>query len=344
MFSKRFFVFLIIALGVMGLIWSYKFIPQNIIRVVGSSTVYPFVASVSESYHTATSEKTPIVEHNGTVGGIQIFCKEKGPNSPDLLNASRVIYPSEQMLCKRNGIEDIQGFRIGYDGIIFASSNQIKSIYSFTNHDLFLALSARVPKDGKLVKNFYQKWSEVNPNLPDLPIKVYGPPSSSGTRDVFIEQMITKTCIYLAEAIQAYPQQYDRLRECRSMRDDGKYLEIGENDNVAIQKIQQNPDAFAIFGYSYYDQNRSKVIAHQIGNFGPSSANIVKGVYPLGRPLFVYFKRSRLEEKPELKQFIKFLIRDETIGPNGYLIEKGLIPLTDEERVDTQRGLEPLME
>ncbi|MBL0317793.1 MAG: substrate-binding domain-containing protein [Alphaproteobacteria bacterium] len=344
MFSKRLVIFLIIAFSALAFVWSYRFMPQNIIRVVGSSTVYPFVSSVSESYHVATSERTPIVEHNGTVGGIQIFCKEKGPNSPDILNASRVIYPSEQMLCKKNGVEDIQGFRIGYDGIIFASSNQTKSIYSFTNHDLFLALSARVPKEGKLVKNFYQNWKEINPNLPDLPIKVYGPPSTSGTRDVFIEQMITKTCIYLSEAIQQYPQQYDRIRECKSLREDGKYLEIGENDNVAVQKIENNPTSFAIFGYSYYDQNRSRIVAHQIGDFAPTSANIIKGVYPLGRPLFVYFKRSRLEEKPELKKFLKFLIRDETIGSSGYLIDKGLIPLTDEERVDTQRGMEPLLE
>jgi phosphate transport system substrate-binding protein len=306
--------------------------------IVGSSTVYPFVTSAAEHFGRRTEFRTPIIEATGTGGGIKLFCQAVDTNSPDMVNASRKIKDSEVELCKNNGVNQIIPMNIGLDGIAIA--NSIKSEhYRFTRKQLFLALAKQVPIDGKIVENPYKKWSDIDGTLSDNSIEVYGPPPTSGTRDAFVELVMHPSCEHLPEFEAAYPDKKLRTQMCGAVREDGLFQEAGENDNLLIQKLVSNPIAIGIFGYSFLEENTDKVQGSHIDGVEPTFANVSGGLYPITRPLYVYAKGEHIGKVGGMQEFIKELTREATIGDEGYLTEKGLIPLPAAKRETLRKGL-----
>lgn len=298
---------------------------RNYIRMAGSSTVYPFTRTIAEEFGRNTKFKTPIVEATGTGGGIKLFCLGFGENFIDFANASRRIEPSELALCNKNGIHNIIEIKIGYDGIVLANSNQAKS-YNLTKEQIFLALAQEVPQNGKLVKNPYKKWSDIDKSLPNKTITIYGPPPTSGTRDAFVELVMEEPCIDNPIFIAANPDKKARKRNCHIIRSDGKFIEAGENDNLIIQKLKNDRDALGIFGFSFLEQNASIVHGARINGVYPTFENIASAKYKVSRPLFIYGKKEQLPFVVGMKEFIDEMINEDAIGDEGYLIEKGLIP------------------
>jgi phosphate transport system substrate-binding protein len=305
------------------------------ITAVGSSTVYPFITVVAENFGNDTEYKAPIIESTGTGGGMKLFCQGLGNKTPDFTNASREIKQSEIDLCKKNGVTDILEVKIGYDGIIIANSNEAKK-YNLTRNQVFLALAREVPINGKLVENPYKNWNDIDKSLPAKEISFYGPPPTSGTRDAFVELVMEASCVDLSEFKTAYENKKLRKNKCSQIREDGVFMEAGENDNLIIQKLAANKDALGIFGYSYLEQNLDKVQGSTINNITPTFDNISTGKYPISRSLYVYVKEQHYDMKPELKVFVQTLISEDTIGEDGYLVYKGLIPVTNEDLNETQ--------
>jgi phosphate transport system substrate-binding protein len=296
------------------------------IRAVGSSTVYPLTTAVAEEFSKKTSFKTPIVESTGTGGGFKLFCAGAGIDTPDIQNASRPIKDSERAQCKKNGVTNIGEIKIGYDGIVIANSVKAPQ-YKLTVNQLFLALARQVPKEGKLVANPYHKWSDIDAALPATNIEVYGPPPTSGTRDAFVELVMDKAC-----KSSEYKAVYKDEKACGLIREDGKYIEAGENDNLIVQKLISNPDALGIFGYSFLEENREKVQASAIDGKAPELEDITDGSYPVARSLFVYVKNDHIGKVPGIKEFITEYTSKNAIGQEGYLVAKGLVPLPEKER------------
>ncbi len=306
------------------------------IRAVGSSTVYPFVTVVSEEFGQKTGFKAPIVESTGTGGGFKLFCSGVGGAHPDLSNASRAIKKSEEELCAKNNVGDVTEVKIGYDGIVIANSKQ-SARYNLTKTQIFMALATKVPSGGALVDNPFTKWSEIDPALPDVEIRVYGPPPTSGTRDAFVELVMEKACKDLPEFKAAFPDKKQRKKACHIIREDGKYVEAGENDNLIIQKLTSNPDTLGVFGYSFLDQNLGSVQGSLVNGVEPTFENIASGEYSVSRPLFVYVKTAHIGVVDGIKEFVSELVSDDAIGEEGYLTEKGLIPMGDDERTELQK-------
>ncbi len=300
------------------------------IFIVGSSTVYPFVTVVAEEFGNKTRYSTPIVETNGTGGGFKQFCEGVGEKHPDLSNASRAIKKTERELCAKNGVTDITELKIGYDGIVLANSKEA-SRYNLTKEQIFLALAEKIPADGKLVANPHQKWSDVDPSLPDSKIEVYGPPTTSGTRDAFVELVMEPACENLPAFKTAYPDKKERGKACQLIRRDGHYIDSGEDDNVIISKLRNNPEALGIFGFSYLDQNRNAIQGSVIENVEPAFENIADGSYGVARSLYVYAKDAHLDTVKGMSEFIGELVSSGALGEYGYLSEKGLIPMPAEE-------------
>ncbi len=305
---------------------------RNHLQIVGSSTVYPFTAVIAESFGRDTEFRTPIVEATGTGGGFKLFCSGIGYSFPDFSNASRRIEHSELEKCSENGINNPGEIKIGYDGIVLANSVVGKK-YSLTKEQIFLALAQKVPaKNGTgLIDNPYKKWSEIDKNLPDIKIAIYGPPTTSGTRDAFVELVMEGACKNLKEFITAFPDAKKRTKSCHIIRSDGTFMEAGENDNLIVQKLKNDPDALGIFGFSFLEENHGSIQPAMINNVMPSFDNIVSGAYPVSRPLFIYFKKEHLGMISGMTEFIKEIISTNTLGKDGYLLQKGLIPLTDLE-------------
>lgn len=322
---------------------------RNYISIVGSSTVYPFAAVIAEEFGRNAKiknpkAKTPIVEATGTGGGFKLFCSGVGYNYPDFSNASRPIEKSEIKKCAESGVNDVVEIKIGYDGIVLA--NSIKGIkYNLTKAQIFLALADEIPdaNSGNLVKNNYQKWSDVDKNLPEIDIAIYGPPSTSGTRDAFVELVMEEPCMALEQYKTVYQDKKIRQKKCHTIRSDGKFIEAGENDNLIVQKLKNDKDALGIFGFSFLEENHEVIQSALINNVVPSFENIVSGSYPVSRPLFIYFKKEHLSLIPQMREFVKEIISKDTIGKDGYLLQKGLIPLTDDElkkvSLEVERGL-----
>ncbi len=297
------------------------------IRVVGSSTVFPFVAEAAEHFGEKTRFRTPIVEENGTGGGIALFCSGLAPDVPaDMANASRAMKESERAFCAENGVTDILEIPLGYDGIVVANTKQMP-VVSFTLHQLFLALAHEVPQGGGLVPNPYRRWSEIDPSLPEREIEVYGPPPSSGTRDSLVEILGSVGC-KLPEYIAAYPDEAERKDACHALREDGRFIEGREDDNIIVMKLGANPDAFGIFGFSYLDQNADRVQGNPVDGVLPTYEHISAGGYPLARVLYVYVKKQAIEHIPGLKEFSQELTSEDAVGEEGYLTLKGLITLS----------------
>ncbi len=277
------------------------------LRIVGSSTLYPFITITAERFG-KLSGHTPVVEATGTGGGLHLFCSGNSLKYPDIVNASREIKPSEQTLCKKNGVSNIKEIMIGYDGIVIAESIEATNL-NFSKKELFLALAKKIPQNGKLVDNFYRTWKEINPKLPDTKIEVYGPSFTSGTRDAFIELVMHDFC---------------NSPGCKEIREDGAYIEMPENDNLIIHKLLRNKQALGIISFSLLAEN-SKIKAATIHNILPTKESIINEKYPLARPLFIYVNEDHLKLLPSLAEFITELTSSRSLGPNGYLTQKGLL-------------------
>jgi len=311
------------------------------IRIVGSSTVYPFTTAVAEEFGKAGG-KTPIVESTGTGGGMKIFCEGVGVDKADATNASRRIKKSEFELCAKNGVTDIVEIKVGIDGLTIAHAKGGKPI-ALTRKQVFQALAEQVPdKDGKLVANPYTKWSDIDPSLPDVKIEVLGPPPTSGTRDSFHELFMEKGAegfdsLKALKKADEENKTKDFEKVWKSVRKDGAYVEAGENDNVIVQKLEANKDAYGIFGYSFLEENTAKIAGVGIEGVEPNYDNISSGKYKGARDLYIYVKKQHVGVIPGLDKFVAEYVSDKAIGEDGYLAKKGLValPKEDAEKVRT---------
>ena len=306
---------------------------RDYISIVGSSTVYPFATVVAEQFGKTSSFKTPKIESTGSGGGLKLFCSGVGVEHPDITNASRRIKMSEVELCAKNGVSEIIEVKIGYDGIAFANSKKAPQM-TISRKDIYLALAAEVPgPNGTFVKNAAQTWADVNPSLPRTKIEVLGPPPTSGTRDAFVELVMEEGCGEF-EAISALKKS-DKARHkqlCQSVREDGTYVEAGENDNLIVQKLDANPNAFGIFGFSFLDQNTDKLQGSKVDGVEATFDNIADGSYPVSRPLFFYVKKAHIGVIPGIEEFLAEFTSEKAWGDEGYLADKGMIPMPKEER------------
>jgi phosphate transport system substrate-binding protein len=304
------------------------------IRIVGSSTVFPFATRVAEEFGRTTAFKTPVIESTGSGGGFKLFCQGVGIDTPDISDASRAIAASEFAACQRNGVEKITEVKIGYDGIVLANSKAAPKI-DITLKDLYLALAKDVP-DGKggAVPNPYHTWSEIDPTLPQQRIEVLGPPPTSGTRDAFVELAMDVGCNAIPGMAELKASDAKRHAAiCGAIREDGAYIEAGENDVLIVRKLEANPNAFGIFGYSFLDENRDRIQGSKINGIEDSYDTIATGTYPLARPLYFYVKDQHVGVVPGIREYIQEFTSDKAWGPEGYLADKGLIALPDAERV-----------
>ncbi|MBF0304375.1 MAG: PstS family phosphate ABC transporter substrate-binding protein [Alphaproteobacteria bacterium] len=301
------------------------------IRIVGSSTVYPFSTTVAEQFGKSTSYKTPVIESTGSGGGIKLFCAGVGLGHPDITNSSRRIKASEVETCAKNGVTAITEVKIGYDGIVIANA-KTASRFDLSREQVFLALAKQVPVDGKLVANPYKTWKQIDAKLPDQPIEVLGPPPTSGTRDAFVELVMEEACGKFPEIVALKSDAAAHKTACQSVREDGAFIEAGENDNLIVQKLSGNPKALGIFGYSFLDQNADKLQGSLINGVQPSFEEIASGKYPVSRPLFFYVKKAHVGQIPGMREFVAEFASEKSWGPDGYLADKGLIPMPTAER------------
>ena len=342
---------------------------RDYISIVGSSTVYPFATVVAEQFGKTTPFRTPKVESTGSGGGLKLFCAGVGTEHPDIANASRRIKASERALCAGNGVREVIEVKLGYDGIVLGQSRQAQTL-RLSRRDIFLALAKQIPgEDGRLIDNPHRTWKDVNPALPPVRIEVLGPPPTSGTRDAFVEL-----------AMEGGAKQFADLRRLRGSRDeaeirdlmarlgipesafnkkgkkvfkavahgireDGAFIEAGENDNLIVQKLEANPDAVGIFGFSFLDQNTDKIQGATIDGQVPTFEAIALGDYPVSRPLYMYVKKAHVDAIPGIREYLAEFTSDKASGSNGYLAAKGLIPMPEAERAvvqETAVGLTPM--
>ena len=308
---------------------------RDYISIVGSSTVYPFATVVAENFGKTTSFKTPKIESTGSGGGLKLFCAGVGVEHPDVTNASRRIKSSEVETCAKNGVNDIVEVKIGYDGIVVANSKSTEQ-FQVSRKDIFLALAKDVPdpKGGeKLVANPYKTWKDVNASLPDTNIEVLGPPPTSGTRDAFVELAMEGGCKEI-DWIKAMKKADKKAYKatCHTIREDGAFIEAGENDNLIVQKLEANPAALGIFGFSFLDQNSDKVQGSVVDGVAPTFEAIADGSYPVSRPLFFYVKKAHIGSVPGIEEYLAEFTSEKAWGDEGYLADKGMIPMPAEER------------
>ena len=289
------------------------------IRIVGSSTVFPFATSVAEQFGKKSSFPTPVIESTGSGGGAKLFCAGVGEEHPDITNSSRRMKKKEFDLCQENGVTDIVEIIIGFDGIVVGNAINAAS-FDISRKDLFKALNAEVPQDGSLAANTYTTWNEVNLALPAQSIEVIGPPPTSGTRDAFEE-------LALEEGMEEAG-----VETKIEVREDGPYIEAGENDNLIVSKLEANPDALGVFGFSFLDQNSDRIKGASIEGVEPTFENIASGAYPVSRSLFFYVKKAHIGVVPGIEEYLAEFLSEAAIGEDGYAVEKGLIPLEPEAR------------
>jgi len=308
---------------------------RDYISIVGSSTVYPFATVVAEQFGKTTQFKTPKIESTGSGGGLKLFCSGIGVEYPDMTNASRRIKKSEIELCAKNGVKEIVEIKIGYDGIVLANSKKVKPL-TLSRKEIFLALAREVPgSEGgkKLIPNPYKSWQDINPSLPGTKIEVLGPPPTSGTRDAFIELVMeagAEDFDWLKNLAQTDKNKFKEI--AHTMREDGAFVETGENDNLIVQKLDVNPDAVGLFGFSFLDQNTDKIQGFFIDGVEPTFEAIAGGRYPISRPLYIYVKKAHAGVIPGINEFLNEFTSEKAWGEDGYLADKGMIPMPDEER------------
>ena len=290
------------------------------ISIVGSSTVFPFATTVAEKFGQQSDFKTPIIESTGSGGGLKMFCKGIGTNTPDITNASRAIKPKEAAQCADAGIDPIE-YLVGYDGITISNSLQSPRA-SFTKLDIFNAVAVDVMVDGKWVPNPYKKWSDIRAELPDIKIDLMIPPTTSGTRDAFVELILHKVC---KKEYGMSKKEYKA--KCTAVRTDGNYVvPMGENDNLLIEKLGKDERRFGVFGFSFLDQNSDKVRGALIDGVEPTFDTIADGSYGVSRPLYFYVKKQHIGVVPGIEEYVDMFMSDQMIGAEGTLSEQGLIP------------------
>ena len=302
------------------------------IRIVGSSTVFPFATAVAEEFGKTSSFRTPVVESTGSGGGLKLFCSGVGVGTADITNSSRKIKDSEVKSCRRNGVEEIVEVKVGYDGIVLANDKSAEP-FRLTKEQIFRALAKDVPVDGKLVANPYRNWSDVDPSLPNRKIEVLGPPPTSGTRDAFVELAMeggAKEIPMLAALRSEDKSRFQGI--AHAIREDGAYVEAGENDNLIVQKLQTNPAALGIFGFSFLDQNADRIQGSPVGGIEPTFENIASGEYGISRSLYFYVKKAHVGVVPGIAEYVAEFTSERASGEEGYLTDKGLIPLPEGER------------
>jgi phosphate transport system substrate-binding protein len=306
------------------------------IRIVGSSTVFPYTQAVAEQFAASTGMSAPVVESTGTGGGMQIFCGGVGPDHPDITGASRAMTESEYELCTQNGVDSITEVLIGYDGLSIATSAQGADL-DLSEAQIFQALAAEVEVDGEIVPNPYMNWSDIDDSLPDQQIQVFGPPPTSGTRDAFVELVMHDGCNEF-ETIAALEESDEEAWEtvCSRMRQDGPFVEAGENDNIIVQRLQADPNALGIFGYSFLFENQDTLKPALVNGIAPTPETIGDGTYPVARPLFFYIKNAHRGVIPGLEEFVTLYVTEDSMGDGGFLSERGLIPLPEDEREATR--------
>ncbi len=315
------------------------------ISIVGSSTVYPFTTVVAEQFGKTTDFKTPKVESTGSGGGHKLFGAGVGVQHPDITNSSRRIKKSELEKAMNNGVKDIVEVKIGYDGIVVANSKKSPA-FKLSRKDLFLALAKDVPainEAGQLIPNPHKTWKDVNASLPDVKIEVLGPPPTSGTRDAFVELAMeggAKKFAWIKALKKQDKKAYKAL--CHTVREDGAYIEAGENDNLIVQKLEANKNALGIFGFSFLDQNTDKIQGSFIDGVQPTFEAIADGSYPVSRPLFFYVKKAHVRTIPGLKEFLAEFTSEKAWGDEGYLTDKGLIPMPEAERKEVRTAVQNL--
>lgn len=310
------------------------------IRIVGSSTVFPFSTTVAEQFGKISDFKTPVVESTGSGGGFKLFCSGLGTEHPDMTNSSRQIKQSEVDRCAKNGVVDITEVKVGFDGIVIANSKAAPQ-QTLTLRQIYLALAKDVPNDADgatLIPNPHRNWSDIDPSLPDRPIEVLGPPPTSGTRDAFAELVLEGGCRRypgIKAMMKVDKERYKAV--CHAIREDGAYVEAGENDVLIVQKLVANANAFGIFGFSFLDQNTDRIQGSLINQVEPTFETISEGAYPISRPLYFYVKDAHVGVIPGMVEFISAFANDRAWGPDGYLADKGLIPLSDDARAQERR-------
>lgn len=302
------------------------------IRIVGSSTVYPFTTAVAEQFGKTSGFKTPVVESTGTGGGMKLFCAGVGAEHPDATNASRRMKAGEFDSCQKNGVKDIVEIKIGFDGLTMAHSKAAPAL-KLTMAQFFLAIAKEVPgADGKLVANPYKTWADIDKSLPSTKIEVLGPPPTSGTRDSMHELFMeagAKQIPAMKDLEKADAKAFEKA--WKSIREDGAYVEAGENDNVIVQKLEANKNAFGVFGYSFLEENTAKLQGVALDGVAPTFEAIADGKYKGARAMFVYIKKAHVGVIPGLDKFAAEYVSAKALGEDGYLASKGLVTLPKDE-------------
>lgn len=318
---------MLVSVGVMALaMQATTAVARDQIQVVGSSTVYPFSTIVAERFGNRGKFKTPVIESTGTGGGMKLFCQGVGGNTPDISNASRAMKASEWDDCQQNGVKDIIEIAFGNDGIAFANDKQGPKL-NLTREQLWMALAEKGPKP--------KKWNEIDPSLPNAKISVLVPPPTSGTRDAWNSLVMGKGC---PEAVKTADKD-----SCEILREDGAAIEAGENDSLIVQKLEADPTAFGIFGFSYLENNRDRIQAASIEGVAIDIDSIQDYSYPISRPLFFYVKKAHIGVVPGLQEYLNEFIAEDAIGNDGYLLDAGLVPLSDAKRAKLQKDAGALM-
>jgi phosphate transport system substrate-binding protein len=350
---------------------------RDSVSVVGSSTVYPFSTIVAERFGRGSNFKTPKIESTGTGGGLKLFCSGVGANTPDITNASRRIKQGEYDSCQANGVTEVIEVPIGYDGIAIANSTKSLQL-ELGLKDIYLALAKDIPgPDGKLMANPHKTWKDVNPALPAIRIEVLGPPPTSGTRDAFAELAMGGGAKALADlgTLAGLPAEqpddikaamaklgipagvYEALQQkngkppkgedvfvtvAYAIREDGAYIEAGENDNLIVQKLEANPDGVGVFGYSFLEENGDKVQGAKVDGVVPDFDTIAEGKYPVSRSLYFYIKGAHVGKIPGIQEYAIEFTSNKAMGEDGYLPERGLIPLPEDELKQVQADVKNL--
>ena len=318
---------------------------RDFINVVGSSTVYPFTTAVAEQFGRQGRFKTPKVESTGTGGGIKLFCNGVGPQHADVVNASRRMNANEFETCKKNGVNAVLEVRVGYDGLTISESKRGTS-FPLTRKQVYLALAKQVPDPANpsaLIANPYKNWRDIDKSLPNIKIEVLGPPPTSGTRDSFHE-------LYMETGCRTYPW-IDNLRKmdekrfkriCHTLREDGAFVEAGENDNLIVQKLEANPNAIGIFGFSFLEENLDKLRGVKINGVEPTFETIASGKFPASRPLFIYVKKAHIGVIPGLREFVNEYVSEKALGEEGYLADRGLVAQPSADLAKTRADVKAL--
>jgi phosphate transport system substrate-binding protein len=312
------------------------------IHIAGSSTVLPYAKIVAETFaETYPDFKAPVVESGGTGAGLKEFCKGAGPETIDIANASRKIKDSEVETCKSNGVTDVTEVKIGYDGIVFALDKSAPD-FAFDPADIYLALAAEVPVDGKMAANPNTTWKQVNAKFADQGIQAFIPGEKHGTREVFEEKLLLAGCKKVG-ALELYTKsgvdEKAAEKKCKAVRKDAKAVDIDGDYSETLARIAADKKAVGVFGLSFYENNADKLKVATVGGVTPTVETVAKGEYPVSRPLFFYVKKAHLDSVPGLKEYVEFFTSEQMIGPDSPLAEYGLIPAPDAEREEIRAAV-----